>query len=61
MLDRNESPVNEELVSLANRMCDKTITDEERDRLEEILEQNEHLRRPYLDYLRVHAALVWRY
>lgn len=50
-----------EVTHLANRMCDGTVTEQERARLEELLRDRDDLRCIYLDHLRVHAGLVWRY
>ena len=61
MSDQDQTALAEELIELANSMCDRTITDQQRQRLEQMLSDHPALRPVYLDYLRVHAGLVWRY
>ena len=61
MAEKKDSQIPDELVDLANRMCDETISGPERERLEQILSEQPDQRRSYLDYLRVHASLIWRY
>ena len=51
----------QEVVDLANCMCDQSITAEQIERLNQLLDKHPEHRPVYLDYLRVNAALVWRY
>jgi hypothetical protein len=46
---------------LASRVCDETISGDERDRLEGLLSASKEHRRRYLRYMMVNAALAWRY
>ena len=57
----NSESVRREIAELANKMCDRTITPDERERLEMLLSDNPEVRSLYLDYLRVNASLIWRY
>ena len=61
MTEHQKNHEHEELAKLANQMCDETITHEQRDQLESLLAEHKELRPKYLDYLRVHAGLIWRY
>ena len=61
MAEQDFTQLPDELVELANCMCDRTISNDQRDRLEQILAAHPELRPVYLDYLRVHAGLIWRY
>lgn len=51
----------DELVDLAQRVCDGTISVDERRRLESCLAEAPELRHAYLDYLGLNADLTWRY
>lgn len=46
---------------LLNRMCDATITADERSRLEELLLNDSTARQKYVEYLGVNSALAWKY
>ena len=54
-------PTRDEVLALAQKVCDETITPDERDRLEEMLLDNHELVGDYVDYLSVNAALISRY
>ncbi|MGL4511806.1 MAG: lectin-like protein [Lacipirellulaceae bacterium] len=53
----HEGPIDE----LANRVCDETITEGERDQLERLLASSRESRVRYLRYVMVNATLAWRY
>ncbi len=61
MSDSTKKTPEQEIVDLANAMCDQTISADDRRRLESLLEENPQLRPLYLDYVRVNAGLIWRY
>lgn len=61
MQQHSDPILRKEIIQLAQSICDQTMSREERDRLESLLKQYPELRPIYLDYLRVHAGLVWRY
>lgn len=61
MSDQRKKTPEQQIVELANRMCDQTISTEERKRLESLLDEHPDLRPRYLDYMRVNAGLIWRY
>ena len=54
-------PQRDEFLLLAQKVCDETITPEERDQLESLLQEVPEFRKDYLDYLGVNAALISRY
>ena len=61
-MSRNDQQSPEEqLRLLANRVCDGTVSAEERDQLEELLRTDPDLRSLYLSYMQLNAALIWRY
>lgn len=61
MSDDNKESPREEIVELANRMCDQSISTLQVERLNALLDQHPEFRPLYLDYLRVNAGLIWRY
>lgn len=50
-----------EVEQLLQRMCDGTISAEERDRLEQVLLSDATARKLYVEFSSVHAALNWKY
>ncbi len=61
MPEKEKKPLPEEIVDLAARVCDETISAEDLERLERLLQEHAEVRTAYLDYVRVHAGLNWRY
>lgn len=62
MNDFDKQPDTEsEFESLLNLLCDGDISTEQRDRLEELLQENPSLAKVYLDHMGVETGLAWRY
>jgi hypothetical protein len=59
--EESRDAASDEVVFLASRHCNDSLTAEELVRLEEILDSTPVLRKPYLDYVRLNADLMWRY
>lgn len=61
MTSRPDKPIEDELLDLTKQVCDGTISDADRDLLEQLLADHADLRKAYVDYLDVNARLAWRY
>lgn len=61
MSESSPNPFADELQELTRQVCEGTIDEASRDRLELLLSEHSELREAYLDYLDVNARLIWRY
>ncbi|WP_436714499.1 lectin-like protein [Roseiconus lacunae] len=58
---REMSPQEDELMVLAGRHCDGTLSPDDLSRLEDLLVEAPELRSKYLAYMELNASLMWRY